>query len=87
MHGGDSLRRFGNSAASNDACDAGCHRNCRSVTLCLLVVCAAELEQDIIIFRKTVLNIIATPPPVFTPMRIAAIIITSGGINAALCTL
>lgn len=58
-----------------------------AVTLCLLVVCAAELEQDIIIFRKTVLNIIATPPPVFTPMRIAAIIITSGGINAALCTL
>ena len=58
-----------------------------AVTLCLLVVCAAELEQDIIVFRKTVLNIIATPPPVFTPMRIAAIIITSGGINAALCTL
>lgn len=58
-----------------------------AVTLCLLVVCAAELEQDIIVFRKTVLNIIATPPPVFTPMRIAAIIITAGGINAALCTL
>ena len=58
-----------------------------AVTLCLLVFCAAGLEQDIIVFRKTVLNIIATPPPVFTPMRIAAIIITSGGINAALCTL
>ena len=58
-----------------------------AVTLCLLVVCAAELEQDIIVFRKTVLNIIATPPPVFTPMRIAAIIITAGGIDAALCTL
>lgn len=58
-----------------------------AVIVCLLIFCASGLEKNIIVFRKGVLGIIATPPPVFTPMRIAAITITFGGINAALCTL